>query len=76
MENKKLKYGHWIYWGGWMSNHDLRIDDAVCSECGYKHPTVCWEQGDPHGIKAYNTVLNKLYKYCPKCGTRMLKEEV
>src|SRR5574343_874061 len=25
----------WIYWDGWKSNHDRRIEDAVCSQCGY-----------------------------------------
>ena len=35
-----IKYGRWIYWDGWKGNHDQRIDDATCSECGYEHPTV------------------------------------
>lgn len=69
-----VKRGHWIYWGGWCGNHDMRIEDAACSECGYKHPTVRWEQGDPRGEAAYEAVLNKLKNECPKCGAAMQKE--
>ena len=48
----------WIYWEGWKSNHDRRIDDAVCSQCGYKHPTV------------YGS-LDKLAQICPWCKSQM-----
>ena len=30
----------WLFWEGWISNHDKRIEDATCSNCGYKHFTV------------------------------------
>lgn len=48
----------WIYWDGWKSNHDRRIEDAVCSQCGYKHPTV------------YGS-LDKLAQICPWCKSQM-----
>lgn len=63
-----IKHGHWIYWDGWCGNHDRRIDDAVCSECGYKHPTVRYENGDYH-----NFVPFKLADKCPVCGAVMDK---
>ena len=62
------KRGHWIYWGGWCGNHDKRIDDAVCSECGYEHRTVRYEKGDYH-----NFVPFKLADKCPGCGAVMDK---
>lgn len=68
---KSKRHGRWIYWDGWCGNHDMRIEDAVCSECGYKHPTVRWEQGDP---RSDEFVLNKLKDECPKCGAIMQKE--
>lgn len=71
---ESVKRGRWVYWGGWCGNHDMRIEDAVCSECGYKHPTVRFEQGDPRGAEAYEAVLNKLSDECPKCGALMQKE--
>lgn len=67
------RFGSWVYWDGWCSNHDMRIDDAVCSECGYKHPTVRWEQGDPKGEEAYWVILSKLENECPNCKSVMLK---
>ncbi len=66
-----VKRGRWVYWSGWCGNHDMRIEDAVCSECGYKHPTVRWEKGDP---RSDEFVLNKLKDECPKCGALMDKE--
>ena len=48
----------WIYWDGWKGNHDRRIEDAVCSQCGYKHPTV------------YGS-LDKLAQICPWCKSQM-----
>ena len=73
-EEHPVKRGRWVYWGGWSGNHDMRIDNAVCSECGYKHHTVRWENGDPRGEAAYEAVLNKLSNKCPKCGALMQKE--
>lgn len=70
-----VKRARWVYWGGWCSNHDMRIDDAICSGCGYKHPTVRWERGDDiYKRDAYYTVLNKLSDKCPNCGAIMRKE--
>ena len=58
-EEERVKCGRWIYWEGWCGNHDMRIEDAVCSECGYKHPVVRWERGDSISKKdAYEIVLN------------------
>lgn len=71
---KEQKCGRWVYWDGWRGNHDLRIEDATCSECGYEHPTVRWVQGDPRGGAAYEAVLNKLSGECPRCGALMQKE--
>ena len=51
----------WEYWAGWMSNHDRRIDDATCSKCGYKHPTIRF--GTP----------DLLQDYCPQCKSKMKK---
>ena len=64
----KTEYGHWIYWDGWIGNSSQRIDDATCSECGYKHPTVCWTNGDRH-----NSTPDKLADICPNCKTTMRK---
>ena len=58
----------WLFWEGWMSNHDMRIDDAVCSSCGYKHPTV---RRTPYSTETEQDVLNKLSRFCPNCGKRM-----
>lgn len=61
-------HGQWKFWEGWMSNHDMRIDDATCSICGYEHPTV----RRTYGIReTEQEVLNKLFKFCPNCGTCM-----
>ena len=73
-QEEVVNRGQWIYWDGWCGNHDMRIEDATCSECGYKHPTVRWEQGDLRGKEAYKAVLNKLKDECPKCGAAMQKE--
>lgn len=54
------KKAQWIYWDGWCGNHDKRIDDAVCSKCGYKHPIV---KGSPQFLS----------NYCPNCGSKMKK---
>jgi hypothetical protein len=58
----------WLFWEGWTSNHDMRIDDAVCSSCGYKHPTV---RRTPYSLEIEQDVLNKLSRFCPCCGKRM-----
>lgn len=60
-----VKHGKWIYWPGWVGNHDKRIDDATCSICGFKHPTVL-------NVK---TPKDCLYKYCPECGAKMDLED-
>ena len=60
--------GHWIYWDGWMGNHDQRIDDATCSECGYVHPTVRREKGDQYSVP------DKLAAKCPCCKAIMDKK--
>lgn len=60
-DSKKKKSGYWIYWGGWAGNHDKRIDDAKCSLCGYRHPTV---RGS----------TNLLRDICPGCGATMRKD--
>ena len=73
-EEEPVRRGRWVYWSGWRGNHDMRIEDAVCSECGYEHPAVRWEQSDPRGKGAYESVLNKLKYECPKCGALMQKE--
>ena len=65
---EEKKHGRWIYWDGWCGNHDRRIDDAVCSECGYQHRTVRYENGDWH-----NFVPVKLSDECPNCGSIMDK---
>lgn len=62
IEEKPQAY--WEYWAGWVGNHDKRIDDATCSKCGFKHPTV----------RGYDAP-DQLYKFCPSCGRRMGKRE-
>lgn len=61
IEESGRKVAKWLYWEGWCGNHDQRIDDAKCSVCGYKHPTV---YKDP----------NNLSDYCGGCGAKMIKE--
>lgn len=72
-EGERLpRLGRWVFWDGWVSNHDLRIDDAFCSECGYQHPTVRLEEGYPTVEEARASVRGKLAKECPQCGARMI----
>lgn len=52
----------WKYWDGWCGNHDRRIEDATCSKCGYKHPTIRY--GSP----------DLLQDYCPCCKSKMKKK--
>lgn len=59
---KKCGFAKWRVWGGWSGNHDQRIEDATCTICGYRHPTV------------YGS-LAKLGKYCPHCGNKMMGVE-
>lgn len=51
---------YWEFWPGWVGNHDKRIDDAKCSNCGFRHPTV-------RGVDA----PKQLYKVCPNCCKKM-----
>ena len=53
----------WIYWEGWVGNHDKRIDDAKCSSCGYIHHTV------------YRVGPIGLSDTCPICGKIMKKHK-
>ena len=52
------KEASWKIWSGWDTNHDLRIEGATCSNCGYKHSTV------------YKST-NNLNKICPQCKSKM-----
>ena len=62
--------GHWIYWPGWSGNHDQRIDDAVCSVCGYNHETVRLDLSNGETSSSVH-VPDKLSKQCPKCKSKM-----
>ena len=62
--------GHWIYWPGWSGNHDQRIDDAVCSVCGYQHETVRLDLSNGETSSSVH-VPDKLSKQCPKCKSKM-----
>lgn len=66
-------FSKWKFWDGWISNYDKRIEDATCSKCGYKHPTV---RREPGSNETAQDVLNKLSDHCPGCGTKMQKEKV
>ena len=59
-------HGKWEYWPGWVGNTAQRIDDAKCSECGFKHPMVYRRKEDKP-----NSTPDKLYNYCPNCGAKM-----
>ena len=61
-------HGKWEFWEGWIGNHDMRIDDATCSNCGYEHPTIRRARGV---LETEQEVLNKLFKFCPACGACM-----
>lgn len=61
-EAQEQSTAHWEVWDGWSGNHDQRIEDATCSNCGYKHQTV------------YSS-LKKLSIVCPKCDLRMTDNE-
>lgn len=68
MQDRIGKTGKWLFWEGWIGNHDKRIEDATCSECGYQHPTVrrAWQSNE-----TAEDVLNKLATTCPSCGAKM-----
>jgi ribosomal protein S27AE len=68
--NKSMAKAKWQFWEGWMSNHDMRIDDATCSNCGYKHYAV---RRTPYSNETEQDVLNKLSNFCPNCGKPMDK---
>ena len=70
MKRINMERAKWQFWEGWMSNHDKRIDDATCSNCGYRHPKVCRTYGSN---ETEQDVLNKLFKFCPSCGKLMDK---
>lgn len=61
----EVKHGKWVYWPGWVGNHDKRIDGATCSICGFKHPTVLHVR----------TPKESLYKNCPECRAKMDLED-
>ena len=67
LESTKAK---WLFWEGWMSNHDMRIDNATCSNCGYMHFTV---RREPGSRETEQDILRKLGNFCPNCGKRMIK---
>ncbi len=71
-----VKTAKWEFWEGWIGNHDMRIEDATCSNCGYMHPTVRREfvNGKFNGSETPQHVLNKLSDFCPSCRARMIKE--
>lgn len=50
----------WLFWSGWAGNHDRRIEDATCSNCGFHHPTV-------YGSK------DLLMRVCPACKFKMVE---
>ncbi len=66
-EARHEKIGYWEFWEGWIGNHDQRIEDATCSECGYMHSTVRRNKGE-----TANKVLKKLATICPGCGAKMI----
>lgn len=54
---------YWKVWDGWRGNHDQRIEDATCSNCGYMHPETVYGS------------LSKLPKYCAGCRSEMSTKE-
>jgi ribosomal protein S27AE len=64
----------WEFWEGWIGNHDRRIEDATCSNCGYVHPTVR-RTLIGNKFKSGETpqdILDKLSDTCPRCGAKMV----
>jgi hypothetical protein len=71
--NTTEKTAKWEFWSGWVGNHDRRIEDATCSNCGYVHPTIRREIVN-NKFKPNETtqdILNKLSDTCPGCGAKM-----
>jgi len=58
-QNQKDLHGHWVIWEGWRGNHDHRIDNAVCSDCGFVNHSIVYDPKD-------------LFDFCPKCGIKMI----
>lgn len=58
----------WQFWEGWIGNHDMRIEDATCSNCGYEHHTV---RRTAYSVETPQDVLDKLGNFCPNCGKPM-----
>lgn len=65
MDTDASTKAHWFYWGGLVGNHDGRIEGATCTKCGFKHPTVIGKNA-----------ADNLYKFCPECGSKMVKERI
>ena len=59
-KQEEVPEAEWQYWPGWASNHDHRIDDAICSKCGYHHTPV---YNGPDGLSSH----------CPCCKSKMKK---
>ena len=53
-----LQKADWKIWAGWSGNHDQRIEEPSCSNCGFVTDTV---YGD----------TDLLPKECPNCGCHM-----
>lgn len=62
------KSARWEFWEGSISNHDMRIEDATCSRCGYVHPTVRRTFGTR---EPFEDVVKKLAATCPRCSADM-----
>lgn len=58
----KVELADWEIWAGWRGNHDHRIDDAKCSNCGYEYPKTVYKPSD-------------LPEVCPGCYHRMKVKE-
>lgn len=50
--------GFWKIWPGWEGNHDHRIENAKCSQCGYEHSTIFYSE-------------QQLPSICQACGSNM-----
>ena len=64
------QYAFWEYWSGWVGNHDQRIEDATCSNCGYVHPTVRLDFDKGENFRNC-FVPAKLPSICPNCEFKM-----
>lgn len=65
---KPIDCGKWEFWEGSIGNHDMRIEGATCSECGYVHPTVRRTFGSR---ESFEDVVEKLEVVCPRCNASM-----